>query len=90
MPASVGATWVSLTMLSIVLLLLVIGMQVQLSTIWRKGRTSFAILGFAVPFVTALAAALAVPYVLGCERDADPIIFAFFFAPFDLLRAPRG
>lgn len=71
-----------LTTLSIALFLLVAGMEVQLSTIWKRGKTSLsvALAGFLVPFLLALTAAWLVPYHLGCERNADPHVFAVFFA----------
>ncbi|HZL87569.1 MAG TPA: cation:proton antiporter [Pirellulaceae bacterium] len=72
----------SLSAIAIALFLLVAGLEVQLSTIWRRGRTSLAVAlaGFAVPFALALAAAWMFPYSLGCERDAHPRVFALFFA----------
>jgi Kef-type K+ transport system membrane component KefB len=83
-----AAVWDSLTMLSIVLLLVVIGMQVQLSTLWRRGRTSVAVAGFVIPFALALVAAWLAPHMLGCELDADPGVFAFFFATAMSISAP--
>jgi Kef-type K+ transport system membrane component KefB len=83
-----AAGWDSLTMFSIVLLLVAIGMQVQLSTVWRRGRNSVAVAGFVIPFAVALFAAWLAPYVLGCERDADPGLFAFFFATAMSISAP--
>lgn len=71
-----------LATLSIALFLLVAGLEIELSTIWRQGRTalSVAIAGIVVPFALGLASAQAAPYALGCEPDADPWIFALFFA----------
>jgi Kef-type K+ transport system membrane component KefB len=70
-----------LTTLSIAMFLLVAGMEVELSTMWRRGRTAFsvALAGFLVPFGLGTLAAWWKPYVLGCELDADPQIFALFF-----------
>ena len=71
-----------LTTVSVALYLMAAGMEVQLSTIWRRGRTSLfvAIAGFAIPFALAFAAAWLFPFGLGCELDANPRIFALFFA----------
>lgn len=71
-----------LSTLAMALFLLAAGMEVQLSTIWRRGRSALnvALAGFAFPFVLALAAAWLAPYGLGCERDADSRVFALFFA----------
>lgn len=71
-----------LTTLSVALFLMSAGIDVQFSTIWRRGKTSLsvAIAGFAFPFALAFAAAWFVPFNLGCEPDANPRIFALFFA----------
>jgi Kef-type K+ transport system membrane component KefB len=71
-----------ITTLAICLFLLVAGMEVELSTVWRRGRTalSVAVSGFAIPFAIGLAVAWVAPYALGCEVDANPRIFALFFA----------
>ena len=71
-----------LTTLAIALFLLVAGMEVELSSIWRQGRTaaSVAAAGIVVPFALGLATASIAPYALGCEPDANPWIFALFFA----------
>lgn len=68
--------------LAIGLYLLVAGMEVDLSTAWKQGRTGFKV-GFAsilIPFSITLAAALVVPQALGRHGDADPLIFALFLA----------
>jgi Kef-type K+ transport system membrane component KefB len=83
-----AAVWEGLTTLSIALFLLVAGMQVQLSAIWRRGETSLAVAGFAIPFSVGLAAARLAPHALGCELDADPRVFAFFFATAMAISSP--
>ncbi|MCI0454749.1 MAG: cation:proton antiporter [Candidatus Dadabacteria bacterium] len=68
--------------LAVVLFLLVAGMEVDLSTIWRQGRRAFSlsISGIAIPFAIGFVAAWFVPRLLGREPGADPLIFALFFA----------
>ena len=77
-----AAVLYALSTLAMALFLLVTGLEVQLSAIWRRGRTSLAVAlaGFAIPFALALAVAWMAPYSLGCELDADPHVFALFFA----------
>lgn len=77
-----AAVFQGLTTLSIAMFLLGAGMEVQISTIWRRGQSSIwvALSGFAFPFALALAAAWFFPFALGCERDAEPRVFAVFFA----------
>jgi Kef-type K+ transport system membrane component KefB/mannitol/fructose-specific phosphotransferase system IIA component (Ntr-type) len=66
----------------VTLFMLVAGMEVELSTIWRRGRVAFAVslTGIAIPFLLGLAAALFAPAALGCEPGADPTVFTLFFA----------
>ena len=66
----------------VTLFMLVAGMEVELSTIWRRGRAAFAVslTGIAIPFLLGLAAALFAPAALGCEPGADPTVFTLFFA----------
>ncbi|MFZ2633005.1 MAG: cation:proton antiporter [Desulfosalsimonadaceae bacterium] len=68
--------------LAIVLFLLVAGMEVDLSTVWRQGKVGFkvGITSIVIPFSIALIAALVVPEALGRHPDADPLIFALFLA----------
>ena len=71
-----------LTRLAVVLFLLVAGMELDLSLIWRQGRSSLSIgfLGLVFPFVTGLAVAWAIPaYLLG-EQPANMKVFVLFFA----------
>lgn len=72
----------TLATLSIVLFLLVAGMEVDLSTVARQGRVALkvAFSGMVIPFIIGYAAAWMVPQILGRQADADPIVFALFFA----------
>jgi Kef-type K+ transport system membrane component KefB/mannitol/fructose-specific phosphotransferase system IIA component (Ntr-type) len=68
--------------LSIVLFLLVAGMEVDLSIVWKQGRSALKVgtLATLVPFAIGLVAAAIIPQALGRQVDADPIIFALFLA----------
>ena len=72
----------AVTTLAIVLFLLVAGMEVDLSTIWRQGRLGLKIsLGsIVVPFLMGFAAAYQFPRWLGHEGNAGVFTFALFFA----------
>jgi Kef-type K+ transport system membrane component KefB len=68
--------------LAIVLFLLVAGLEVDLSTVWRQGRTALkvGVLGTIIPFAFGLAGAWIMPRAFGRQPDADPTIFALFLA----------
>lgn len=68
--------------LAIVLFLLVAGMEVDLSIVWRQGRSALkvGVLGTIVPFVVGFGGAWLAPTALGRQADADPLIFALFLA----------
>jgi Kef-type K+ transport system membrane component KefB/mannitol/fructose-specific phosphotransferase system IIA component len=68
--------------LAIGLFLLVAGMEVDLSTVWKQGKVGckVGIASIVIPFLIALGAALVLPGALGRHGDADPTIFALFFA----------
>lgn len=70
------------TTLAITLFLLVAGMEVDLSTVWKQGRTAVRIgfTGVAFPFVFGFAVAWLGPGLLGREEGANGLIFALFFA----------
>lgn len=71
-----------LTALAIALFLLVAGMEVDLSTIWRQGKTAIVvgIAGIGFPFGVGFIAAWSMPQLLGWEGKLAPMLFAFFFA----------
>lgn len=68
--------------LAIVLFLLVAGIEVDLSTIWRQGKVGFKVglASISVPFVVGFVAAWKIPVILGRHSGADAVIFALFFA----------
>jgi Kef-type K+ transport system membrane component KefB/mannitol/fructose-specific phosphotransferase system IIA component len=68
--------------LAIVLFLLVAGMEVDLSTVWRRGNVGLKVgtAGMVVPFLTGFIVAWFAPDVLGCENDANRLVFALFLA----------
>ena len=69
-----------LTTLAVVLLLLVAGIEINLSSVWKQGRIAFlvSILGIGVPFALGFGAAQAWPGFLGLESGADPLTFSLF------------
>ncbi len=68
--------------LAITLFLLVAGLEVNLSTVWRQGRSVLVVgnAGIVVPFTLGFAAAWFMPAAMGIEPGADPLIFALFIA----------
>lgn len=70
------------TTVAITLFLLVAGMEVDLSSIWRQGRAALyvSIAGVAAPFVLGLTAGGLLPVAFGREQDANPWIFSLFLA----------
>jgi Kef-type K+ transport system membrane component KefB/mannitol/fructose-specific phosphotransferase system IIA component (Ntr-type) len=68
--------------IAIVLFLLVAGMEVDLSAVWRQGRpallVSFA--GMVIPFTLGFGLAWTSPSGMGAEAQADPLVFSLFFA----------
>ena len=71
-----------LTTVAIALFLLVAGMEVDLSSIWRQGRAAFTVsfLGILFPFSLGLTAAKLFPNGMGREVGVDPLIYALFLA----------
>lgn len=71
-----------LTTLAIVLFLLVAGMEVDLSSIWRQGRSALVVglSGIVFPFALGFISAWSFPGLLGINAETDLFIFALFFA----------
>ncbi len=70
------------TTISITLFLLVAGMEVDLSTIFRQGRAAFNVgmTGMLFPLIIGFFMAWYFPRLAGSHPGADPFIFALFFA----------
>ncbi|MBE0596116.1 MAG: cation:proton antiporter [Desulfuromonadales bacterium] len=72
--------------LAIVLFLLVAGLEVELSSIWRQGKAvlTVGLAGIAVPFALGFTAAELAPKLLGSTAGeaagSHPLIFPLFFA----------
>jgi Kef-type K+ transport system membrane component KefB/mannitol/fructose-specific phosphotransferase system IIA component len=68
--------------ISLVLFLLVAGLEVDLSVLWKQGRAAAAIsvCGMVVPFLIGFGAAWLLPRAFGSQPGADREIFALFFA----------
>ncbi|MBZ0253595.1 MAG: cation:proton antiporter, partial [Candidatus Methylomirabilis sp.] len=68
--------------LAAALFLLIAGMEVDLSRLWRQGRTALSVSagGIAVPFALGFAAAWFAPAVLGAAPGEGRLVFALFFA----------
>lgn len=72
----------AITAVAISLFLLVAGMEVDLTTVWRQGRSALvvAIVGMVLPFGLGLGAASAMPTWLGMEQGGHRLVFVLFFA----------
>ena len=72
----------ALTTVGVTLFLLVAGMEVDLSTIWKQGRAALVVSlsGIVFPFAVGLAAAWFAPILVGRTDGADHLAFALFFA----------
>ncbi|BCR06024.1 hypothetical protein DESUT3_30930 [Desulfuromonas versatilis] len=70
----------ALMTLAITLFLLVAGMEINLSSVWRQGKMalSVGIAGIVGPFAAGFAAAWWMPGLLGLEPGSDKLIFALF------------
>ena len=71
-----------LTTLSIVLFLLVAGIEIDLRTVWRQGRVAIyvALVGMALPFALGFATAWFAPTLVGYQVGVDQTVFALFMA----------
>lgn len=71
-----------LTTVAIALFLLVAGLEIDLSTVWRQGRSAMVLsaAGIIGPFAVGFSAAWLAPEAFGAEKGADAFIFALFMA----------
>ncbi|MCP3176125.1 MAG: cation:proton antiporter [Desulfuromonadales bacterium] len=72
----------ALTTLAIVLFLLVAGMEVNLSTVWRQGKVALwvALAGMLLPFALGFAVAWWLPGLVGYQPGVHRLAFALFMA----------
>ncbi len=72
----------AVTSLSIVFFLLVAGMEVDLSTIWKQGRIGLKVglSSIVLPFFIGFVVAFILPQAMGRHPGSDPLVFALFFA----------
>ena len=71
-----------ITTLAVVMFLLVAGLEVDLSTVWKQGPTAIkvGVAGMVVPFALGLLCAATIPDFVGRHEGADPLIFTLFLA----------
>jgi Kef-type K+ transport system membrane component KefB/mannitol/fructose-specific phosphotransferase system IIA component (Ntr-type) len=69
-----------LTTLAIALFLLVAGMEIDLSSVWRQGRVALTVgtTGIVIPFGIGFASAWWLPQAMGAESGNDPLLFSLF------------
>ena len=68
------------TAISVVFFLLTAGIEIDLSSIFRQGKSALlvSLLGMVVPFVFGLLSAGAFPRLLGIDEGTDRLVFALF------------
>ena len=71
-----------LTTLAITLFLLVAGLEIDLTTVWRQGRRALTIslAGIVGPFAIGFGVAWYAPLLLGADPSTDQLLFALFMA----------
>jgi Kef-type K+ transport system membrane component KefB/mannitol/fructose-specific phosphotransferase system IIA component (Ntr-type) len=80
-----GAVPISLnaiTTVAISLFLLVAGMEVDLTTVWRQGKSALivGVVGMVLPFILGLGGALIAPRWFGMEPHGNRTVFTLFLA----------
>lgn len=70
------------TTVAVALFLLVAGMELDLSTVWRQGRTAITVglAGIIIPFILGFLSAWFAPRLMGHDSGTKPLIFALFMA----------
>jgi len=71
----------AITTLAITLFLLVAGMEVDLSTVWKQGQTALkvGVMGMVVPFAVGIFCGWFFPIAMGRSESADQLTFAMLF-----------
>src|ERR1700728_1527028 len=70
----------TVTTLGVVFFLLTAGLEIDLRSIFRQGKSALLVsfFGVAFPFVAGFLAGTAFPHYLGAETGSNPLIFPFF------------
>jgi Kef-type K+ transport system membrane component KefB/mannitol/fructose-specific phosphotransferase system IIA component (Ntr-type) len=70
----------TVTTLGVVFFLLTAGLEIDLRSIFRQGKSALLVsfFGVAFPFVAGFLAATVAPNYLGAQAEANPLIFPFF------------
>jgi Kef-type K+ transport system membrane component KefB/mannitol/fructose-specific phosphotransferase system IIA component len=70
------------TILAVVMFMLVVGMEVDLSLLWKQGRSAISVsfAGILFPFALGFGVAYFYPQFFGSQTGADHFVFALFFA----------
>jgi len=70
-----------LTTVAVVLLLLVAGFEINLSSVWKQGRTALlvSLLGILAPFLLGFGVSQAWPDFFGLKPEANLLTFSLFF-----------
>ncbi|MCL4220640.1 MAG: cation:proton antiporter [Phycisphaerales bacterium] len=79
---SVAIALNSLGTLAIALFLLVAGMEIDLSAVWRQGKAALRVglIGIIVPFALGFVPASLTPDWFGAADESKPMLFGLFFA----------
>lgn len=81
MEGPVTVAMAGLSTLAICLFLLVAGMEIDLSSVWRQGKSVLYVggLGIVAPFIIGGVPAFIAPDWFGATEDIKPVLFAAFF-----------
>jgi Kef-type K+ transport system membrane component KefB len=72
----------TITAVAVTLFLMVAGLEVDLSNVWRKGWVGLkvGVAGIAIPFAAGLFTAWNLPQLFGLQPGVSPLLFALFLA----------
>ncbi len=76
-----GVALDTINTIAVVLLLLIAGLEVDLSVLWKQGKAALlvALFGTVIPFAAGFGVAYVAPDFWGRISGADPLTFALFF-----------
>jgi Kef-type K+ transport system membrane component KefB len=68
------------TAISVVLFLLTAGIEIDLASIFRQGKSALlvSLFGMVIPFAFGFLSAAAFPYLLGADENTDRLVFSLF------------